>query len=237
MAIKKDKITEDADEFEDAQENLVQWGIPFKVLFKSRFALFFISFLFSHYLLTFRQLVKANRVLDVGCGMGLPVRCLKRLGLSAQFIGVDIYAHYLKKVKRAGFYDDCVLANVKYLPFRQNSFDSAMFLQVLEHLSYRDALIAVDSLSNIANKVVLTTPVGFIENDVNSENIFQTHKSGWWPADLRTLGYEVKGYGGVRIGKLSKFKPFLLFNVVFAPLFIHTPILAFHMFAVKNTEK
>lgn len=84
---------------------------------------------------------------------------------------------------------------------------------------------------------MLTTPVGFIENDVNSANIFQDHMSGWCPLDLRALGYEVKGYGGVRIGKLGKFKPFFLFNVVFVPLFTFVPVLAFHMFAVKNTKK
>jgi SAM-dependent methyltransferase len=237
MALEKDGVIENLGEFEAAQENLVQWGIPFKVLFKSRFALFFFSFFFSHYMLTFRQLVKANSVLDVGCGMGLPVKCLKRLGVSARFIGVDVYAHYLKRVKQSGFYDDCVLANVKFLPFRSDSFDSVMCLQVLEHLSQKDGNIVLNSLPDIARTVVLTTPVGFIENDFDSANIFQDHKSGWYPKDLRALGYNVKGYGGVRVGKIVRFKPFFLFNIVFAPLFIYFPVLAFHMFAVRKTRK
>ena len=234
---KRNEMIEDVDKFEDAQENLVQWGIPFKVLFKSKFALFFISFLFSHYLLTFRQLAKSNHVLDVGCGMGLPIKCLRRLGLSAQFIGVDIYAHYLKKVKKSGFYGDCVLANVKFLPFRHNSFDSVMCFQVLEHLSQRDGIIALDSLSDVAGTVVLTTPVGFIENNVDSSNVFQDHQSGWHPRDLRALGYKVRGYGGVGVGRIVSFKPFFLFNVFFAPLLIYCPMLALHMFAVKKARK
>jgi SAM-dependent methyltransferase len=237
MTLEKNEMIKDPDEFEEAQENLIQWGIPFKVLFKSRFALFFFSFLFSHYFLTFQQLVKTNHVLDVGCGMGLPVKCLKRLGVSARFIGVDIHSRYLKKVKRSGFYDDCVLANVCYLPFKKDSFDSVMCLQVLEHLSQRDGIITLDYLSNVGSKVILTTPVGFVENDISSANLFQDHKSGWWPGNLRDLGYEVRGYGGVRMGKLGRFKPFLAFNVIFAPMLIYVPALAFHMFAVKNKRK
>jgi SAM-dependent methyltransferase len=233
---KSRELIDTMDKFIDAQENFVQWGIPFKVLFKSRFALFFFSFLFSHYSFTFRQIAKSNNVLDVGCGMGLPVRCLRILGLSAKVIGIDIYGDYLKRVKKSGLYDDCVLASVKYLPFRHNSFDSVICLQVLEHLPKTDGVVLLGSLINVANKVVLTTPVGFVENNIGSANVFQDHKSGWYPRDLRALGFKVKGYGGVGVARLVTFKPFMVFNVVFVPLIIYLPELAFHMFAVRESK-
>jgi len=127
----KSQVLKNVGEFADAQERLVQWGIPFGLLFKSKIALFFFSFFLSHYVLTFRQLSGSKRILDVGCGMGLPVKCLRQLGLSAKFIGVDVYGDYLKRVKSSGLYDDCVMASVECLPFKADSFESVMCLQVL----------------------------------------------------------------------------------------------------------
>ncbi len=228
------KKRKDHDPFLDAQENLIQWGLPFAVLFKSRFVMFYVSFLLSHYMVTYRQLVRAHRILDVGCGLGLPVRCLQRLGLSSKVIGVDVYAKYLRKVKKIGIYEDCVLATVKYLPFKSNFFDSVMCLQVLEHLSKKEGKLALDELSRVADTVVVTTPVGFVEADSDSANAFQAHKSGWYPQDLRNFGYTVKGYGGVRIKKLSRLAPLMIFNVVLAPLLTYAPRFAYHMYAVKT---
>ena len=233
----KSQVLKNVGEFAAAQERSVQWGIPFEVLFKSKIALFFFSFFFSHYLLTFRQLSGSRRVLDVGCGMGLPVKCLRRLGLSAKFIGVDVYGDYLKRVKSSGLYDDCVMASVEYLPFKAGSFDSVMCLQVLEHLSRRGGDLMLASLCDVASTVVLTTPVGFVENAVDSANAFQDHKSGWYPCDLRALGFEVRGYGGLGVGRLVNFRPFMIFNGFFVPLVIYFPELAFHMFAVRKREE
>jgi len=41
----KSQVLKNVGEFADAQERLVQWGIPFGLLFKSKIALFFFSFL------------------------------------------------------------------------------------------------------------------------------------------------------------------------------------------------
>ena len=221
-------------EFADAQEHMVQWGIPFEVLFKSKFSLFFFSFFFSHYLLSFQELKNSRLVLDVGCGMGLPTKVLQSMGLSAKFIGVDVYRDYLRRVKSSGLYDDCILASAENLPFKAGSFDSAMCLQVLEHLSREDGDLVLKFLCDVAATVVLTTPVGFVENGVDSANAFQDHKSGWYPCDLRALGFRVRGYGGLGVGRLVDFKAFMVFNGFFVPLVIYFPAFAFHMFAVRK---
>lgn len=51
--------------------------------------LFFFSLLSSHYRITYKQLAGAGSqcILDVGCGLGLPMRCLQRLGLLSRVIG------------------------------------------------------------------------------------------------------------------------------------------------------
>lgn len=87
--------------------------------------------------MTYKQLTVSLCILDVGFGLGLPMRCLRRLGLLSRVIGVggcEIFA----KVKKLEIYDDLVLASAKCLPFRESSFDSLVCLQVLEHLTKRD---------------------------------------------------------------------------------------------------
>lgn len=222
---------EEFDSYSFAQENLIQWGIPFGFLFKSRFALFFFSFLSNHYVMTYKQLTRYRCILDVGCGLGLPMRCLRQLGLRSEVIGVDVCVRYLQRVKKLEIYDDLVLASAKCLPFKKKSFDSLMCLQVLEHLTKRDGVTALGELSRVAETVIITTPVDFVEADVNPANPYQKHLSGWVPRDMRHVGYKVTGYGWIRL----PFCPLLLslLNFILLPFLRHFPEIAYYMQAVK----
>lgn len=226
----------ESDFYSYTQENLIQWGMPFAFLFRSRFTLFLLSLLSSHYTMTYRRLIGSHCVLDVGCGLGLPMRVLCRLGLSSRVIGVDLYVQYLKKVKGLKIYDDRILASAKYLPFKEKAFDSVICFQVLEHLSKRDGMVALSGLSTVADISVVTTPVSFVKADIDPRNPFQTHKSGWYPEDFEKLGFKVKGYGWFKISRRESLAPLLIvMNIVLLAMLRRSPRFAYHMYSVKES--
>lgn len=77
-----------------------------------------------------------GKLIDIGCGR-MPYR--KELEpLVAEYIGVD--HPEVSKLYRGGFKPE-VLADAKKLPFRSNSFDIALLIQVLEHVDAPDKVI------------------------------------------------------------------------------------------------
>jgi ubiquinone/menaquinone biosynthesis C-methylase UbiE len=69
----------------------------------------------------------AERILDVGCGWG---RELSRL---RNAVGIDICLPFLKTARHY-VKNDVVLADARYLPFKENSFDFAVISEVIEHI-------------------------------------------------------------------------------------------------------
>jgi ubiquinone/menaquinone biosynthesis C-methylase UbiE len=70
-------------------------------------------------------------ILDVGCNGGLFTNLLLKEG--KRVVGLDIsssFLHHTRKLREADF----VLADAQLLPFRDNTFDGASCLEVLEHL-------------------------------------------------------------------------------------------------------
>jgi len=219
------------------QENLMQWNLSFGFLFRSRFTLFFFCLLGSHHSITFKKLLKSQFILDVGCGRGLPWRILKRLGLNPKIIAVDAYVPYLRKIKELGIYEDRVLAVANHLPFRKNVFDTITSFQMLEHLSKKDGTDALQAMSSLADTVVVTTPVSFINANIDQENSYQTHKSGWMPEEMKKIGYEPKGYGWFKISGNESLAPFLLVvNIILLVVIRRNPKSAFHMHCVKSAK-
>lgn len=77
-----------------------------------------------------------GKLIDIGCGR-MPYR--KELeSLVDSYTGVD--HPQVSKLYRGGFKPE-VLADAKKLPFRNNSFDIALLIQVLEHVDSPDRII------------------------------------------------------------------------------------------------
>lgn len=81
-------------------------------------------------------------------------------------IGNKTVSDYLKKIKidvtTCDFAKDLepdVLADVRNLPFKDNSFDTVMICEVLEHLPFEDFEKALSELHRVTkNKVILSIP-------------------------------------------------------------------------------
>jgi ubiquinone/menaquinone biosynthesis C-methylase UbiE len=69
-------------------------------------------------------------ILELGCGSGEDATCIQKA--SKNIIGVDISDIALRRFKNKGFQG--ILANVRALPFRNNSFDCVIASGLLHHL-------------------------------------------------------------------------------------------------------
>lgn len=145
-------------------------------------------------------------ILDVACGKGLPMMVLKQRIKFSKIHGVDLYTPYINFCKQREIHNSYTLCDVRKLPFKNNSFDIVMALQVLEHLSKKDAFKVLSDLERIAKKqIIVSTPIGLTFHPAVDGNKLQLHKSGFVPGDFISRGYrvvkmgrrEVEGIGGL----------------------------------------
>ena len=102
------------------------------------------------------KFVRPSVLLDLGCGKGSDMSrlCKRRFSYA---VGCDIDPPSLRQAKRV--YDDVVVSDVGYLPFKARSFDTVMVCEVLEHLEPEKCVQALDEIERCSYRVVLlTTP-------------------------------------------------------------------------------
>jgi len=111
-----------------------------------------------------------QRVVDVGCGPMFISYALVS-NATSEYIGVDImHSDRLKKYRDAmrnvGVETlEVVRASAEQLPFRGNTFDLSLSLDVLEHLSKpREVIMGIYKVTKNGGKVVISLPL---------ENLFQ----------------------------------------------------------------
>ena len=111
-----------------------------------------INLVISNFVNQVKQLVYSediNNILDAGCGEGFIINSLK----TKHLIGIDISENALTIAKKNN--PGCMLCkgNIYGLPFKKNSFDLVIVLEVLEHLD--DFEIAINEIKRVAVKYCL----------------------------------------------------------------------------------
>ena len=141
-------------------------------------------------------------VLDVGCGETSPLRMLPRT-LAPFRIGIDRFLPALRSSRRQGTHDAYVQADataVDRLFAIAPVCDAVIALDLVEHLDHDAGRDLLRVLPLLARRVAIVfTPTGFFPQAPRDGNPWQEHRSGWTPAELRSLGYDVIGLGGWRV--------------------------------------
>lgn len=101
------------------------------------------------------------KVLDLGCGIGLTLGILGQEYQNA--IGCDISDHALEgtmaMLKQVGAKNKVIKYNGKKLPFRANTFDAVLSLEVIEHAP--DPILMLKEIQRVLKKngiLIITTP-------------------------------------------------------------------------------
>jgi len=196
----------------------------------------------------------ARSILDAGCGFGDPMNAINKRRKYPFTLGIDIFLPAIRACKNRGIHDAYILCDVRFLPFREKSFDIVACFEVIEHLSKCEGFRLIDEFERIARRqVIISTPVGFLQlirgHKENPDNI---HRSGWVPAEFEIRGYKVKGINGLKcvsgafrggigsrfagIGAMNKLKRYLVYllNYLSRPLSYFIPNLAFNVLCVKT---
>ena len=90
-------------------------------------------------------------ILDAGAGDGSMIRALRRLTPDANIQGIDL----------APKSDDVLQGDLTNLPFKDNSFDTILFMEVIEHLTVDDAKRILAEITRVLRPggyLILTTP-------------------------------------------------------------------------------
>lgn len=182
------------------------------------------------------KFVEGGRVLDVGCGRGKWGHLVKiywswkRSSSSnskvPMVVGVDISQENLEYAKKV--YDDIIICDAVYLPFRNRCFDTVIASEVIEHIPYSKGLMLIIECERVArNVVIITTP------PPRTVFLSPEHISSWRPSDFRKLGYKVYGVRCYPRFASNNILVQLLIAFVIGPLSYWFPKLSSDMVAVK----
>lgn len=188
-----------------------------------------------------KELGGCESVLDLGCG-GNTLLQICNIPYS---VGVDLCDSYLEESQKKDLHTKYIKADVRTVEFPTKSFDGILCSEVLEHLTKEEGQALLNKISLWAReKVIITTPNGYLPQGEFDNNPLQTHKSGWTVSELRSAGFKVIGMNGFRFpreprGGAIKWKPTVLWFAIsiltqwFAQ---YTPNLAFQLLAIKEIK-
>jgi len=134
-------------------------------------------------------------ILDVGCGKHNPLAITAK-HYKFRVLGLDIFEPYLKEAKNKGIYEDIVLGDARYLPFKDKSFEAVTCIEVLEHVEKEGGERILDELDRVSRwLVLLTTPIGKCIQHAYDGNPYQEHKYVWSLEELKAKGFQMRGVG------------------------------------------
>jgi ubiquinone/menaquinone biosynthesis C-methylase UbiE len=136
-------------------------------------------------------------LVDIGCGRGIIGALCRIYREPTRLVGVDVYAPYLEFCKKYKFYDEYVQWDIEKLPlpFKENEFEVATCIEVIEHLPKNSGEELLNELERIARRVIITTPTSFFEQAEYDQNTHQRHISLWRVGDFRKRNYKIYGVG------------------------------------------
>ena len=181
--------------------------------------------------------LETKAILDIGCGTGEVAEAIKIRNAGQYMIGADISTKRLAIAKKNRVLDDFVLCDIRFLPFRNNSVDSVLCLEVIEHLEKSEGTEVLKDLEKVGRKqVIVTTPVGYAkEPSTISDLEFLKHLSGWTPLEFKDRGYKVRGMIGPKMPMMPSFIAYWL-SFFFCPTYF-LPDYSYEMICTKNLDK
>lgn len=134
-------------------------------------------------------------ILDLGCGTGFSMNVLKSEGLKC--LGIDISFEMLLHAKNKGF--DVFLADMKSLPFKDESFDGLISISAIQWESPEDYNLVLDEIKRVIkdSAVIQFYPKNPYEFDFFLKNA----KKKFFEANAFIVGSGVKAKKYIKLKK------------------------------------
>lgn len=131
-----------------------------------------------------------GKLLDIGCGLGNFCRYIKARNPELEVWGVDFSPKGIKYAKelaeRSGVKVDYMMGDAFKLPFEDSSFDIAVAMDIIEHLSAPNKFIEeTKRVLKPEGKVLFTTPWKGLLN--KGEMASKEHVNEWTPQEFSRL--------------------------------------------------
>ena len=205
---------------EGAEYNHEYYRVAYEEQSKSREILREMIYKQEWKLIKMKLKLKINYLLDVGCGTGDFLKFSNFQTKKA--LGVDISDFAIKSLRNEG--KEGVIADIKYLPFRRNTFDYVIYNDVIEHLEINERDKSLEEIYDILSAggrmIIRTSNLDRMLRGYKDEPEFvdtggdPTHKFFYSREDLENIlidnGYKV----------IVSSSDFLLASLFFIPSFM-----------------
>jgi SAM-dependent methyltransferase len=150
--------------------------------------------------LFFNECFNAKTIIDLGCGFGTWGHTIRSMviqgGDQAYIVGCDVFRPFLVKNKNYNPYDDLVLCDARFLPFQPKCANIVLSFEMIEHLDKKSGYSFLENLDKLAtDRLVLSTPYGYLLQHDTDEILFEEHKSVWSDKDFEKKGFKVRKSG------------------------------------------
>ena len=111
-----------------------------------------------------------TKILDVGPGAGCYSDLLRELGYRIDCL--EIFEPYIEQFNLVSKYDNVILGDINNFNFSE--YDYIIMGDVLEHLTFNDARIFIEKISELNKKCLIAVPYNYEQGD-EFGNIYETH--------------------------------------------------------------
>ncbi len=149
------------------------------------------------------------RILDIGCGHGKWGYLAKKYAppeMAPRYVtGIDVFEPHVAALRREGIYDDVQVADACCLPFDDQSFDSVIACEVLEHLPRDNGTRFMAEVRRVARQMFVVSTPNFNclrggGMTLDGFNEHEAHETIYSYRDFRALGFtQVVGTGHLKI--------------------------------------
>ena len=174
------------------------------------------KFLISNFyssLISLIKPLKAESILDTGCGEGFTMDKLAKLGIGKKIEGIEYSKEAISFGKKLFPHLTIKQGSVYDLPYKDNSFDLIICTEVLEHLEY--PIRALKEMLRVSKKYLVISipnePLFMISNFLRGKNLSSLgndvgHINHWNPLSFK----KYLGKNGLMIKKVKLPFPWII---------------------------
>lgn len=134
-------------------------------------------------------------IVDIGSGMGY--WGLRLGGSEREVLAIELSRPYIRFTKMLGTYTAVIRASATALPLRSDCFDTALALEIIEHIDKQLGFLFIEEAKRVGRCVIMSTPQNPSTNLDLPKWVPETerHLSYWTEDDFRHEGFTTSTLG------------------------------------------